>query len=138
MKLKVKILEINNSDVSLLRTLFKSCEWDWLKPDRCMMDAIKNSFLAMVGFWDNKPVCFGRVISDGYIYGLMVDIIVAPEHRRKGYGKELTRLLLEESKKKGLKVIQLLSSKEGKRLYAGIGFQACPDHSPGMIQFLHN
>jgi len=136
LRIEVKVGDVEALDMPGIKALYRECKWDWLEPDAEMFSAFQNSWRLFVATSEDKVVGFARIISDGKIYGLLTDFIIAPEHRRKGYGQELARMVVEESEKGGLRVIQLLASHDGLNIYQRAGFTKCPEQSAGMIKFL--
>ena len=55
--------------------------------------------------------------------GYILNIYTLPEYRKKGYGKEITKKLIEYSKDIGIKRLWLNASDEGKKLYSKLGFK---------------
>ena len=136
MKSQIQTLNSTSLDLFALKELYRSCKWDWIEPETEMSAAFRGSF-RLYGYWiDEQLVGFGRIISDGQIYGLLVDFMVHPEFRRRGIGKALLESIVNDCQKAGLKVIQLLASREGLLLYEKMGFAICPSSSPGMVKFL--
>ena len=132
----IEMVETDSINIQSLKMLFTECKWDWIEPDLEMLQAFKNSFRLFQAKIDGQVVGFGRVISDGKVYGLLVDVMVSPSLRGNGIGKLLIDDIVEQCRKDGFKVIQLLSSRLGKNLYLKSGFTQCPEASPGMIKFL--
>ena len=49
-----------------------------------------------IGAWDNdRLVGSVRILSDGYFFSVVAEIMVDPDYRRQGVGKELLRRALE-------------------------------------------
>lgn len=138
--MKHEIISIDPTSIGLsqIKTLYAVTNWDWLSPDSEMELAFQGSFRLYGCLVNKKLVGFGRIISDGRIYGLLVDCMVHPEFRRGGIGKALVEHAVNDLRISGLKVIQLLASQEGLPLYQKVGFTTCPKSSPGMIKFLTN
>lgn len=132
----IEIVEADSISIQSIKTLFTACKWDWIEPDLEMLQAFKSSFRLFQAKVDGQVVGFGRVISDGKVYGLLVDVMVDPSLRGNGIGRLLIDQIVEQCRKDGFKVIQLLSSRLGKNLYLKSGFTQCPEASPGMIKFL--
>lgn len=55
--------------------------------------------------------------------GYILNIYTLPEYRKKGYGKEIIKKLIEYSKDIGIKRLWLNASDEGKKLYSKLGFK---------------
>jgi N-acetylglutamate synthase-like GNAT family acetyltransferase len=128
MQFTIKIETYETVDRHCLKQLYKDCEWNWLSPDESMKDALKQSYRLFCAYESDQLVGFARVISDGN----------DPKSRRRGYGKALIETLTVNCKSSGLKVLQLLATKEGKTVYQKLGFTTCSEESPGMIKFLMN
>jgi len=136
MNLQFSESKFGDLNLGEIKSLFQACKWDWLEPDEEMHLAFKGSFRLYTVSADGQLAGFGRLVSDGKIYGLLVDCMVLPDLRRQGIGKALVDFIIAQSKKNGLKVIQLLASSEGLPIYEKAGFKRCPSSSPGMIKFL--
>jgi GNAT superfamily N-acetyltransferase/nitroimidazol reductase NimA-like FMN-containing flavoprotein (pyridoxamine 5'-phosphate oxidase superfamily) len=63
-----------------------------------------------------------RAMTDGAKWGWIYDVIVAPEHRRKGLGRALVALLLDHPALRGALRIKL-ATRDAQALYAGFGFR---------------
>ena len=55
--------------------------------------------------------------------GTVLNVYTKPEHRRKGYGKQLMNALLEGAKAMGLSVVELKATEDGYHLYKSVGFE---------------
>jgi len=79
-----------------------------------------------------RLVGFGRVVSDGVLYGMIYDMIVEPTHQGRGIGSEILRRLVERCRAAGLRDIQLFSARGKAPFYGKRGFENRPDDAPGM------
>lgn len=133
-----EVLSLSLKEIELddLKSLFRVCDWDWLEPDSAMLAALAGTFKMYVVKSGGHMVGFARIVSDGKIYGLLVDCMVSPEFRRRGIGRRLVDHVIRDCRTQGLKVIQLLASSDGVHLYKQAGFTQCSESSPGMIKFL--
>lgn len=136
MNLKFSELDFSALNLDEVKSLFQACEWDWLEPEEEMREAFEGSFRLYTASSEGRIVGFGRLISDGKVYGLLVDCMVRPDFRRQGVGRSLVDFIVMQSKKNGLKVIQLLASSDGLTVYQKAGFKRCPESSPGMMKFI--
>jgi|HubBroStandDraft_1064217.scaffolds.fasta_scaffold07935_4 GNAT superfamily N-acetyltransferase len=59
---------------------------------------------------------------DAEARGYLLNFWVEPSHRRKGLAKELVKLAVTESRRRGLKVTTLHASKFGAPVYESMGF----------------
>jgi len=86
-------------------------------------------------FYTNAKYCFPIKISiDNKIVGIgssiihdnsawLAHIIVHPEHRNKGIGKQITQKLIKQTTEKGCKTIQLIATELGAYVYEKVGFK---------------
>ncbi len=55
--------------------------------------------------------------------GYLLNFWVEPSHRRRGLAKELVKLAVAESRRRGFRVTALHASEAGRRVYEPLGFQ---------------
>ncbi|PPA71700.1 GNAT family N-acetyltransferase [Jeotgalibacillus proteolyticus] len=65
---------------------------------------------------------FGYICGMGLQHGYIEDIIVHPDHQKKGIGKALIKGLLEEAEKRGIEIVTLTFSEEHAEFYQSCGF----------------
>lgn len=75
---------------------------------------------------------FGRIICDGIVHALILDVIIHPDMQGKGIGKEVMDKLVSKCKKHKICDIQLFSAKNKTGFYEKLGFKSRDEHSPGM------
>jgi ribosomal protein S18 acetylase RimI-like enzyme len=68
-------------------------------------------------------VASARAISDGARLGWVMDVVVRPELRGRGFGTALMRLLLDHPALRDLAVVGL-RTRDAQRLYESLGFRA--------------
>lgn len=136
MKFELATIGPSLVNINQLKSLYQDCKWDWLEPDVEMRAALEGSFRLYGATSEGRLIGFCRLLSDGKIYGLLIDCIVHPDFRKNGVGKGLVDLVISQSRKDGLKVLQLLASQDGFPVYQKAGFTSCPEASPGMVKFL--
>ena len=59
--------------------------------------ALKNSWYCLSVYHHNKLVGFGRILCDGVVHALILDLIVIPEHQGEGMGGELLKRLVKQT-----------------------------------------
>jgi ribosomal protein S18 acetylase RimI-like enzyme len=94
--------------------------------------ALQHSWTSASAYDGDDLVGFGRVISDGILHALIVDLIVRPEYQRQGLGSTLLRELVARCREAGLKDIQLFCARGQAGFYEKFGFQIRPEDAPGM------
>ncbi len=60
---------------------------------------------------------------DGADEGYLLNVFVAPEHRRRGLARRLTETILAWCREQGLARVVLHASDEGRALYESLGFR---------------
>ncbi len=114
--------------------LYDSTGWNdtyQLDPER-VYDALHHSWFMVAAYDGNDLVGFGRIISDGILHALIVEMIVLPDCKGKGIGSYILNELIAVSKNHGIPDIQLFCAKGQTGFYLKHGFAARPDDAPGM------
>jgi GNAT superfamily N-acetyltransferase len=115
--------------------LFSTTGWNdeeyHLSPDQ-LYQAIKRSWYMVCAYEDKSLIGFGRVISDGVLHALIVDMIVHPDHQGKGVGRALLEKLIQQCQAHGINDIQLFCATGKSGFYQKSGFVTRPTEAPGM------
>jgi ribosomal protein S18 acetylase RimI-like enzyme len=82
--------------------------------------AFLNSYRVVTAWNDNRLVGSCRILSDGLCYGMIFDVGVLPEHRRKGVATTMLNLLLDGMDNM---TIHLTSRFGMEDLYRKLGFK---------------
>jgi len=92
------------------------------------------SWHAVVVRRDGEAVGMGRVIGDGGLFFMVVDIAVEPAHQGKGLGKAIMAALVERLKAAAPSRahVALIADGEAHRLYAQYGFTLTAPGGVGM------
>jgi GNAT superfamily N-acetyltransferase len=94
--------------------------------------AVHASWAVVSAHEAGRLVGFGRVICDGVVHALILDMIVAPDRQGRGIGSEILRRLAERCRSAGIRDIQLFSAKGKSGFYAKHGFRLRPEDAPAM------
>lgn len=137
MNIEIKKAHFEN-DKKDIEYVWKSCNWGWSDKDPNTMESVFiNRWKNFLAYVDNVPVGYVGLISDHNVYALVIDMMVEPSQQGKGIGKALMENLILECKLEDIKVIKLISSEKGKKLYESFNFDICPEESPGMMLKLY-
>jgi GNAT superfamily N-acetyltransferase len=79
--------------------------------------------LCFGGYLGDAQVAFARVITDRATFANLVDVFVLPDHRGRGYGKQLMDAVIAHPDLQGLRRFTLATS-DAHDLYAAYGFTA--------------
>ncbi len=99
--------------------------WGTTRTPESSRRAFDNSFCA-IGLVDGQQVAFARVITDRAVFAYLLDVIVWPEHRGKGYGKRLVEALLDHPELAGVGH-WCLTTMDAQGLYERYGFERSTD-----------
>jgi len=55
--------------------------------------------------------------------GTVLNVYTKPEHRKRGYARQLMNALLLEAKERDLSVVELKTTEDGYHLYKSVGFE---------------
>jgi len=97
----------------------------------------QRSWYTHFAYQDGRLVGCGRMISDGLLHALILDMIVHPDYRGRGVGRAILHNLVEKCKENRIRDIQLFSVKGKAGFYEKYGFSPRSVEGPGMeIKFL--
>ena len=88
------------------------------------------AFAVVVDKKTGKTIGMGRIISDGASDAYIQDLIIIPEYRNKGIGKQLVQFLLKCCKDNGILWIGLIAEPDQDGFYSTIGFKQMKNYVP--------
>jgi len=88
------------------------------------------SFAVAVDTKTGKAIGMGRVISDGVSDGYIQDLVVVPEYRKSGIGREMVSALVERCLESGITWIALIAEPDTENFYTPLGFTPMERHIP--------
>lgn len=74
-------------------------------------------------YLNDVQIGFGRVITDYVVFGYLMDVFIAEEHRGNGYSSVLISAMMNEPVLKNIKIWRLATS-DAHFLYEKFGFKA--------------
>ncbi|OQY05111.1 MAG: hypothetical protein B6I20_01790 [Bacteroidetes bacterium 4572_117] len=115
-------------------SLFESTGWnkEYKLDKEQVFKTLLNSWFLVSAYKEEKLVGFGRVISDGVMHALILDMIILPEFQRNGIGSVILAKLKEKCVSHNIFDIQLFSAKGKAGFYKNHGFSCRPENAPGM------
>ena len=114
--------------------LFESTGWneEYRLGADDIAEAVEGSVFLRCAYDGDRLVGVGRVVGDGRLHALIVDLIVDPAWRGRGLGSSILRALVERCRARGIPDIQLFSATGKAPFYEGNGFVRRPPDAPGM------
>lgn len=111
------------------------CAGGWWKDEydpSSLPELIRKSFAFVVAIdaKTNRAVGMGRVISDGISDGYIQDLVVLPEYRNKGVGKEIVTALVRKCMESGITWIAIVAEPDTEAFYRPLGFHPMEGHVP--------
>ncbi|MCF8369543.1 MAG: GNAT family N-acetyltransferase [Bacteroidales bacterium] len=121
-------------DESKLFSLFLTTGWnESYKLEKSeMFTAVKNSWYYVSACDKEKLIGFGRILCDGIVHALILDLIVHPDYQNQGIGKTILNKLVDKCRQHRIRDIQLYSVKGKDGFYRKMGFKERPEGEPGM------
>jgi len=108
-------------DLALIHGFLRTTYWSKGIPLDVVQRAIDGS-LCFGGYVDGAgQVAFARVITDSATFAYLADVFVLPEHRGKGYSKQLMEAIMAHPQLQGLRRF-MLATFDAHGLYAQHGF----------------
>ena len=78
--------------------LYRANEWSSAEKPDLLLPALRASH-SLISAWDGtKLVGLGNAISDGYLVVYYPHLLVLPEYRRRGIGKQIMKMLIARYK----------------------------------------
>ena len=114
--------------------LFLTTGWNddyRITPDE-FMDALKSSWYCLSAYAGDRLAGFGRMLCDGVLHALILDLVVHPEWQGQGLGGEILTRLVDKCREHRIRDIQLFSVKGKSAFYRKMGFRERPEGAPGM------
>ena len=132
--------------ISFTRAVISGAEYNRLRaycgwrsiPEADVEDALRKSLVTFRVDSDGDLIGFARIIGDGIINIYIQDMIVHPDHRRRGIANQLVSACLQwASEEAPNAAIGLMAAKGVEPLYAQHGFIARPNDrmGAGMVMF---
>lgn len=137
MKSEVRLICDLKDEMHDIETVWEACSWGWNSNQDRMISIFSNRWKNFVLYVESRPVAYAGLVSDHNVYALVVDMMVNPDYQKKGLGKRLVRHIVETCKSEDIKVLKLISSEQGKKLYSSTGFEVCSENAPGMMMKLY-
>jgi len=114
--------------------LFETTGWnrEYGRSADQLHEAIRSSWYLLSAYDEERLVGFGRVISDGVLHALIVDLIVLPEYQGMGIGSHILTQLTGRCMAHRIADVQLFCAKGKAGFYQKRGFVTRPSDAPGM------
>lgn len=114
--------------------LFQTTGWNefYSLSEADLHDAAARSWYVLSAVSGDRLVGFGRIICDGVVHALILDLIVAPEYQEQGIGGNILDSLVQKCLDHKIRDIQLFCAKGQVDFYQKRGFLPRPDNAPGM------
>jgi ribosomal protein S18 acetylase RimI-like enzyme len=114
--------------------LFQSTGWNDAHPRSAaqLHTGIQHSWYVVSAYDENKLVGFGRILSDGILHALIVELIVLPDYQGRGIGSTILNNLVAECKAHNIYDVQLFCAQGKSGFYEKYGFEKRPSDAPGM------
>ena len=88
------------------------------------------AFAVVVDKKSGKAIGMGRIISDGISDAYIQDLVILPEYRGQGIGKQLLTALLERCSSQGILWIGLIAEPDQDGFYSKLGFKQMEKYVP--------
>ncbi|MEZ5196979.1 MAG: GNAT family N-acetyltransferase [Bacteroidales bacterium] len=114
--------------------LFITTNWNdsyKLCPEQ-LFEALQKCWYMISAYDGDRLVGFGRMICDGVVHALILDLIVHPDFQNQGIGSQILNKLVEKCRQHKIRDIQLFSVKGKAEFYHKNGFKERPEGAPGM------
>lgn len=112
----------NKLDISFIQNFLKDIYWAAGRTIEEVQICIDSSVCFGI-YLDEVQIGFARVITDYVVFGYVMDVFIAEEHRGNGYSSILIEAMMNEPVLKNIKIWRLATS-DAHFLYEKFGFKA--------------
>jgi aralkylamine N-acetyltransferase len=133
MSTDVEYQTITSASTEEIVELYQAGGWWRESPENRQRIApmIRGSFCFLVATLPGGPlIAMGRVISDGASDAYIQDVVVLPEYRGRGIGRELIRRLTARCVEAGIGWIGLIAEPGRSGFYEGLGYGKMEGYDP--------
>ena len=120
-------------DAGEIAALYRAGGW-WKEEHRAedLPTLIRGSFAFAVATEaeTGRAIGMGRVIADGVSDGYIQDVVVLPEFRKSGVGREIVSVLTGHCLRSGITWIALIAQPGTEKFYLPLGFRVMEAHVP--------
>jgi predicted N-acetyltransferase YhbS len=113
--------EIRPTDAEQLHALLSETYWANNRSLATVKASIQVSPVLFARDEGGHLIGSARAVTDGVTFSWICDVVVDPNHRGQGVGKELVSRLLDDKRIKGTR--KILVTKDAQGLYAQFGFR---------------
>ena len=111
--------------IQRIKELLAQSYWAKERPIEAIEMSVRNSDCYGV-YLKGEQIGVARVVSDNATVFWLCDVIIDEKHRGKGFGSQLITEVIEDSKRKGMKRVELDSAfhrEKAHLFYAKLGFE---------------
>lgn len=124
---QLRLTHSKRIDPAQVKALFRATGWteDLARySPRQIRKLLRHSHLVLSAWNQKKLVGFASVISDGVLCGLVENLVVHPDYRRRGLGTRLLRELARAARRQRICLYVLgIRGKGGRAFFGRAGFQ---------------
>jgi spermidine synthase len=130
------LIPAGNGDRALAIQLFSLyLSAGWVTPDDdsdlfWIDRVVAGSLLFAVVIHNDRVIAMGRAISDGASDAYIQDVAVLPEHRGRGIGATIVKMISEKLISQGIEWIGLVAAPGAELFYSKLGFRLLEGHVP--------
>ena len=127
-------LMVRSPNLKEYQKLRKAVGW-WDVNPTAIEFGLHNSLFSICVIFEDEVIGCGRVVGDGGTYFYIQDVIVLPEHQKKGIGKCIMDAIMEFFKENAHSgaFIGLMAARGISKFYEQYGFSNRPADKPGMF-----
>jgi GNAT superfamily N-acetyltransferase len=124
---------VSSWDIDEIAALYKAGGW-WKEEHRAedLPHLIRGSYAFAVAadITTGQAVGMGRIIADGISDAYIQDVVVLPEYRKSGVGRDIVSVLIDHCLQAGITWIALIAEPGTEKFYLPLGFRLMERHVP--------
>ncbi len=131
----ISLKEYKTYDESEILNLYKSVGWiNYTKDTSLLRNSFENSLYILGAYDGNDLAGIIRVVGDGHSVIFIQDLIVSPDHQRKGIGTMLMKAVMEKYGDVYQTILMTDDTEKTNKFYSSLGF--IPTRNFGCMAFV--
>lgn len=118
-----EIRALDSYDEEVILNLYRAVGWsNYTERPEMLRESFRNSLLTLAAYQDDQLLGLLRCVGDGASIVYVQDLLVYPEHQRRGIGQQLLRALMDRYPQVYQMILSTDSTPENLGFYQSCGF----------------
>lgn len=129
----IAVMVVDSWDEEEIAALYKAGGWwkeEYKTEDLRLLIRGSFAFAVATDVQTGRAIGMGRIIADGVSDGYIQDLVVLPQYRKSGVGKQIVTSLVNRCLQSGITWIALIAEPDTEQFYMPLGFHPMEKYVP--------